>query len=174
MPVVGPHRSGRASAKQPSPYALLLHAGNTSRVQSLMSDTASTVTTTSQMSMSEPGDPNERFTERPMGDGGHTRLVHKVKRRSNVPPSVNNQLSDNDKVNLLDAGHRLIVMLCSVDCWPQHRNKRPRPGLDSEISVMQMTAEVLIAVNASARREGREESPAAPTTNVVFSHQVSF
>lgn len=107
-------------------------------------------------------------------DGGHTRLVHKVKRRSNVPPSLN-QLSENDKANLVDAGNRLILHMCSTHCWPHH-GKRPRTLQDGtvQIGVVQMTKEIILAVNASARREQRAESPSPPTTEVFFCHQVSF
>lgn len=171
MPVTGPHRTGRATTQQPSPYPLSLHGSTSSRVRSLMSDTASTVTTISQPARSEPGNPRPGFTER-MTDGGHTRLVHKIKHRSNVPPLITNQLSENDKINLIDAGRRLIVKLCSVDCWPHH--KTPRPGQRTgKISATKMTAEVIIAVNASARRENRDESPKPPATEVSFRHQVS-
>ncbi|KZP17566.1 hypothetical protein FIBSPDRAFT_957023 [Athelia psychrophila] len=169
-PVTGPQRTGRVSTKQPSPYTLMLHAGTASRMQSLMSDSASTTATT-QLGGPDPGDANPGYTER-MTDAGHTRLVHTVKRRSNVPPSAV-QLTENDKINLVDAGHRLILMMCKTDCWPHH-GKRPRTSRDGTvlIGVVQMTVEVILATNALALREQRDRSPSPLITEVYFRHQV--
>lgn len=149
----------------------MLHAGTASRMQSLMSDSASTTTT--QLGGPEPGDANPGYTER-MTDAGHTRLVHTVKRRSNVPPSAV-QLTENDKINLLDAGHRLILRMCKTDCWPHH-GKRPRTARDGTvlIGVAQMTIEIIIATNALALREQRERSPSPMVSETHFRHQVSF
>lgn len=150
----------------------MLHAGTASRMQSLMSDSASTTATT-QLGGPDPGDANPGYTER-MTDAGHTRLVHTVKRRSNVPPSAV-QLTENDKINLVDAGHRLILMMCKTDCWPHH-GKRPRTSRDGTvlIGVVQMTVEVILATNALALREQRDRSPSPLITEVYFRHQVRF